>query len=187
MEPNAIDYTALAMALIQASGGMIANKAVSSTPTSTYGHGPGGLFSFPGLSRPVFSAMILPRLGLQNILPVRPSMDANPLYGIFTGVTASSGSEPVGVCDDPPTVGLSKLCTHTFVFGRQSRQTPVMQIDRAGLWTNRGEFGDLQFMGNPWNGASGQNPNVPTVPGGTGTDGILNNEAKKKIFELAVG
>lgn len=186
MNPNQIDYTALAMALIAQAGGGISQKAVSSTPTSTYGHGPGGLFSFPGLSKPVFSAMILPRLGLQSILPVKPSMDANPLYGIFTGVTATSGSEPSGVCDDPPTAGLSKLCTHTFVFGRQSRQTPVMQIDRAGLWTNRGEFGDLSFLGNPWQGAAGNNPNVPTVPGTGSVDGVLTNEAKKKIFELAV-
>ena len=188
MDPT-IDYGMLAQALLaqMAGGASVRSKAVSSTPTGTYGHGPGGLFSFPGLSRPVFSAMVLPRLGLQSRLPVRPSMDANPLYGIFTGVTATTGSEPTGVCDDPPTAGLSKLCTHSFVFGRQSRQTPVIQIDRAGLWTNRGEFGDLQFMGNPWAGNAGDNPNVPTVPGlGQGTDGVLNNEAKKKLFELAV-
>lgn len=183
---STIDYAALAAALMQQMGGAQRTKAVSSTPTSYYGHGPGGLFSFPGLSRPVFSAMVLPRLGLQSILPVRPSMDANPLYGIFTGVTATTGSEPVGVCDDPPVAGLSKLCTHSFVFGRQSRQTPVIQIDRAGLWTNRGEFGDLQFMGDPFGGAAGQNPGAPTIPGGGGVNGVLNNEAKKKLFELAV-
>src|SRR3972149_4212516 len=74
----------------------------SSTPTAFYGHGPGGLFSYPGMSRPVFSAMILPRLGLQSILPVRPSNEANPLYPIFTGVTATTGADAQGVCDDPP-------------------------------------------------------------------------------------
>ena len=47
---------------------------------------------------------------------------------IITGVTATSGSEPTGVCDDPPTAGLSKLCTHSFVFGRQSRQSRVFEL-----------------------------------------------------------
>ena len=59
--------------------------------------------------------MVLPRTGLQNLLPVRGSRFANPLYGLFTGVTATTGSEPTGVCDDPPTAGLSKLCEHSFV------------------------------------------------------------------------
>src|SRR3972149_2850609 len=93
-----------------------------------------------GVSQQLFSAMVLPGLGVQSILPARPSRDANPLYGILTGVTATSGSEPTGVCDDPPTVGLSKLCTHSFVFGRQSRQSRVFELDRMGLLTNRGAF-----------------------------------------------
>lgn len=179
MEPQ-IDYKQLAAALLSGVG----EKAVSSTPTTTFGHGPGGLFSYPGLSRPVFSAMLLPHLGLQNVLPVRSSMDANPLYGIFTGVTATSGSEPTGVCDDPPTVGLSKLCTHSFVYGRQARQTRVFDLDRMGLWTNRGEFGDLQFLGNPFQAA---NPNIPTMPDAGGMNGVLRNEIGKALFEFGVG
>lgn len=179
MDPQ-IDYQKLVTAMIaqMATG----QKAVSSTPTTTYGHGPAGLFSYPGLSRPVFSAMMLPRMGLQNVLPTRSSRDANPLYGIFTGVTATTGSEPTGVCDDPPTVGLSKLCTHSFVFGRQSRQTRVFDLDRMGLWTNRGEFGDLQFLGSPY-----MNANVPTIPGFDGMNNALQNEVGKALFEFAVG
>jgi hypothetical protein len=121
-----LDYKQLAGAMINefaALGGQtgagVRRKAVSSTPTSVYGHGPNGLFSYPGLSRPLFSAMVLPHLGLQSMLPVRWSNDMNPLYGIFTGVTATTGSEPTGVCDDPPTAGLSKLCQHSFVYGRR--------------------------------------------------------------------
>lgn len=49
-------------------------KAVSSTPTTTYGHGPGGLFSNSALERPIFSAMVLPRTGLQNMLPARDAL-----------------------------------------------------------------------------------------------------------------
>lgn len=160
-------------------------KAVSSTPTTTWGHGNGGLFSYPGLERPVFSAMLLPIVGLQSILPVRPNNTENPVYGIFTGVTATTGSEPTGVCDDPPTAGLSKLCEHTFVWGRQSRQSRVFNLDRFGRITNRGEFLDLQLMGNGL-AVPPQNPNVPTVPGVGNAPQALNNEMAKSIFELAV-
>lgn len=176
-----IDYKELAKAQLEL---MTTKGVVSGTPTASYGHGPGGLFSYPGMERPVFSAMMIPIMGLQSMLPVRASRDASPLYSIFTGVTATSGSEPVGVCDDPPTVGLSKLCTHTAYFGRQSRQTKVFELDRMGLWTNRGEFGDLQFMGNPWN-SNMKNPNVPSV--GNSMDAVLRNEVNKALFEFAVG
>lgn len=157
----------------------------SSTPTSTYGHGPGGLFANPALERPIFSAMVLPRMGLQNMLQVRGTRFANPLYGIFTGVTATTGTEPTGVCDDPPTAGLSKLCDHSFVYGRQSRQTRVFDIDRIGLLTDRGEHYDFQFMGNPWQSGADVN-----VPGYTGMQGpmanVLNTEVGKALFELGV-
>ena len=46
-----INYQALAAALVGQMG--VTTKAVGSTPTSTYGHGPGGLFSSPGLSQPL--------------------------------------------------------------------------------------------------------------------------------------
>lgn len=154
------------------------------TPTTTFGHGNGGLFSMPGLSKPVFSAMTLPNTGLQNRLPAMPSMDMNPIYGIFTGVTATTGSEPTGVCDDPPVAGLSKLCMHTFVFGRQSRQTRAFDIDRMGQVTNRGEFLDLQLMNNPFGVDGAMNRNVPTIPGNNMGD-VLRNEAAKALFELA--
>jgi len=159
-------------------------KAVSATPSATMGHGPGGLFNSPGLSRPVFSAMVLPRLGIQAMLPIRPANDFNPLHGIMTGVTSSSGSEPTGVCDDPPMSGLMKLCTHSFVFGRLSRQTKVFDLDTFGRITNRGEFTDLQLFGNPF--ANEANPNVPTMPGASGAANALNNEIAKALFELGV-
>jgi hypothetical protein len=158
------------MALIQASGGGgISQKAVSSTPTTTYGHGPGGLFSNPALERPIFSAMVLPRMGLQNMLQVRGTRFANPLYGIFTGVTATTGNEPTGVCDDPPTAGLSKLCDHTFVYGRMARQSRVFDIDRIGLLTDRGEHGRFSVHGQPLAvGRRCQRADVPRTPGADG-------------------
>lgn len=170
-----IDYKELANELIRH------KDIVGSTPTATYGHGTGGLFSYPGLERQVFSAMMVPTMGLQDRLPVASSRDDNPLYSIFTGVTATSGSEPNGVCDDPPTVGLAKLCTHTAYFGRQSRQTKVYDLDRIGRWTNRGEMGDLQLVGNPFN-SNMQNPNIPAV----GNTDFLRTEVGKALFEFKV-
>lgn len=173
-----IDYQKLANELLATMG--TRTKAVSSTPTTTYGHGPGGLFSTPGLNRPLFSAMILPRIGLQSVLPLRSTNEMNPLFGIITGVTATTGEEPTGVCDDPKVAGLMKLCTHSFVFGRFSRQTRVFDVDRAGQITNRGEFLDLQMMNNPL-----FNKNTPSMPGYEAQK-AAQNEVAKALFELAV-
>ena len=173
-----IDYKQLAQMMLKEAA--ITYKTVpSSTPSAVYGHGPLGLFSAPGLSQPLFSAMILPNMGLQSVLPVRPSRDMNPLFGIITGVTATSGSEPTGVCDDPPIVGTSKLCSHSFVYGRQSRQSPVIDVTRVGQWTNRGEMGDLNLMGNPFLA----DVQIPTMPG-MNPQSMARNEVAKKLFEF---
>jgi hypothetical protein len=152
---------AFAQAFAAAQGGgdgqplWASTKAVSSTPrTSGYAHGIGGLMSAPGMSRDVINAMILPFAGLASRLPSRSSNETHPLYGIITGQTAGSGSNPTGVCDDPPSAGLLKLCSQSYVFGRMSLQTPVIDIDRVGQTTNRGEFNDYQLVGNPF-GAAG--------------------------------
>jgi hypothetical protein len=90
--------------------------------------------------------------GLAVGLPSYPSNEANPLYAILTGVTATTGTEPTGVCDDPPVAGLAKLCEQSYVFGRQSRMTRVFELDRLGLTTNRGEYYDFNLVGNPFTG-----------------------------------
>lgn len=174
-----IDYQQLANALLAQQGG-VAQKAAGSTPTTTWGHGPGGLFSAAGLSQQIFNAMILPHLGLQARLPLRISNEMNPLYGIMTGMTAASGENPTGECDDFPSAGLMKLCMTSVTFGRIGLDTRVFNIDRAGELTNRGEFIDLQLAGNPIQ----NNANVPTVPGQTAA-GALQNEAQKALFEFA--
>lgn len=200
MPEAAIDYQKLASALLaqqivggqgQASGQRY--KAVGSTPTNTYGHGvtgaqPGGvagLFSYPGLEQPIVNAMIMPRLGLLDLLPSRTNIYDNPLYGIMTGVTASTGSEPSGVCDDPPTAGLMKLCTHAFVWGRFSRMTRVFDIDRAGRHINRSDFNDLELVGNPL-GPENQAGIIPQIPGTSSPQLAVRSEIAKALFEFAV-
>lgn len=191
--PPEIDYDVLIdrmLAKMATNGGARRKDVPSSTPSAIYGHGvtgpqPGGvagLFSFPGLEADIVNAMIMPRLGLLDLLPSRTSIYDNPLYGIMTGVTASSGSNPTGVCDDPPTAGVMKLCTHAFVFGRFSRMTRVIDIDRAGRFINRSDFNDLQLVGNPLG------PTNFFAPGLPGADPNLSvrSEVAKVLFEFAV-
>lgn len=154
----------------------------SSTPTTIYGHGNGGLFSFPGQDKRVFNAMVLPASGLQARLPVYATNTQNPYYGILTGVTDETGAEPIGVCDDPPVAGLMKLCGQTRAIGRIARQSRVFELDRVGLTTNRGEYNDFQLFGAP----DTNSPNRPTMPGQASAQQALNTEAAKALFELAV-
>lgn len=197
MDPKEIDYERLAMTLLaQQNGGgggrshAARRKAVSSTPSSTFGHGVtgpqpngvAGLFSYPGLEPNIVNAMVMPRMGLIDAIPSRTSVYDNPLYGIMTGVTASVGSEPSGVCDDPPVAGLMKLCTHAFVWGRFSRETPVMDITRAGRFINRSDFNDLTLVGDPL-----QNGFLdPQQPGNASPDLAVRSELAKKLFEFSV-
>jgi hypothetical protein len=163
---------------------------VSSTPTTYYGHGPGGLFSSPALERPLFSAMMLPRQGVLSRIPAEPSRYDNPLYGIITGQTATTDAgDPaeaaMGVCDDPPVAGLLKLCTQTAYFGRQSRMSRVFELDRMGLLNDRGEHLDFEWVGNPF-APSGTGAQAPSVPGFAGGNAALNGEIGKGLFEMAV-
>lgn len=179
LNASQIDYQQLAQAML---GQMLTQKAVSSTPTTIYGHGQGGLFSNPALRRQIFSAMSLPRMGLADILPVRPTVYMNELYGIMTGVTESTGTDPAGPCDDSKVAGLMKLCEQTSYMGRQSRASRVLEVDRLGQLTNRGEHTDFQLVGNALSAGS----NAPTIMGMGNASSALNTEIGKVLFELAV-
>ena len=177
------------MAAVQNRFGGVANqgyrpqmvtKEAGSTPTTTYGHGPGGVFSFPGLDQQVFNAMMLPHTGLQALLPWRLTNTTDPVYSIVTGVTAHTGSNPTNECDDPPVAGMMKLCMHSAPLGRLSMQTRTFNIEHAGEQTNRGEFMDLSLIGNPVTNAA-----VPTMPGVSAAEAALRNEGAKALFELA--
>lgn len=163
--------------------GQMALKTVpSSTPTANYAHGPAGLFSHPALEQPLYSAVVTPWTGLQYVLPVRGTIKTDPLYGIVTGVTATSGSEPTGVCDDPPTVGLAKLCMQSYSLGRESRQTSVLDVSRGDRITDRGEHTDFIVYGNPF--GVEKNWLVPGVSPEFGSVGV--GEATKRMVEFMV-
>lgn len=163
----------------------IAQKAVSSTPAGSYATGPGGLFANPALERPLYSAVIAPFSGLQYVLPVRGTESTDPLFGIITGVTATTGSEAAGVCDDPPTTGLVKLCQHAFTLGLFARQTPVYNIRYGNRVSGRGEHRDFQVFGDPF--ARGGNPFAPTVPTFGNSSDLANTNTGKVLFSWMMG
>ena len=173
---------ALANALRQVMGGSQAQfgAALPGTPTTTYVHGPGGLFSSPGLDRRVFSAMSLPNTALVNRLPVFDSNIAESLEQLLTGIASSTGTNPVNVCDDPKTSGFIYGCSIVRTFGRYTRQTPTFDIDRLTL-EQRGERFDFQVIG-------GQNPQSPMRPtyGQSSPQDFLNNEIAANMFALGV-
>ena len=173
---NQIDYKQLAAEMFT----QAATKAASSTPSGNWGHGDGGLFAAPGLDRLMFSTMMWPHLGLQRVLPTFRSRETNPLFGIMTGMSDVTGDNPTNPCDDFPQAGMVKLCMHTAVFGRIGLESQVIQVDRAGELTNRGEFVDFGLVGQPVQNGAG----IPTF-GGQSLAGALNNEGVKKTFEMA--
>ena len=172
-----IDYQLLADALLTTF------KTASSTPNATLGHGPGGPFSTPGINRQVFNASVLPKLGLMSRLPVRSSVDVNPLHMILTGVTAVSGSNPSGDCDPCKVPGNAKRLLVKSTFGRFCLSTRTFNVTDIGSINNRGEFKDFQLVGNPFN--AGTNDMTPTLP--AAGDNPLNSELAKHMFEFKHG
>lgn len=142
-------------------------------------HGPGGLLATQGLNAQLINATIMPR-GLAGRIPVRPSIDTNEIFGIMTGVTASSGSEPTEACTAWPTVGQLKLCRQQHPYGQQGRQSQVLNVKYAGQIVNRGEFRDNTLLGSPAldNGR---------MPGAINWTRALQIEAEKKMSELFLG
>lgn len=174
---------ALVAALLQQlmGGEAQATKAVSGTATFQRGHGSGGLFTQPGVEPDIANAMVLPQLGLQAALPVRASRDDYPLHAIFTGVTnLTDGNKPNGPCDDGPTPGLSKLCTQTYVFGRQTMMTPVVDVSNIGRRINRSDFMEYQLIGGPRESGL----NAPSVP--FNFNNALRSEMDKLMLEFRV-
>ncbi len=153
----------------------------SSTPDANFAHGPAGLFSHPALEQPLYSAIITPWTGLQYILPIRGTLKTDPLYGVVTGVTAGAGSNPVGVCDDPPTAGLLKLCMAWYPLGRFSLQTSVYDVSRGDRLVDRGEHTDFIMIGSPAGMDGGWIPGL-----GDAFSSSQISESAKKMVEWMV-
>ena len=74
-------------------------------PIGPYLHGPGGLFSVLGLSKPIISTHTQIVESVAGKLPVQLSPDIIPLAGYITGFVRSDQQEKDGVCDNPPVAG----------------------------------------------------------------------------------
>ncbi len=120
----------------------------SGTPTTNYMHGPGGIFGVDGLEQDIISTRVQPQ-GLIGMLPALGTVRTNPLFGYLTGYLDSTGAEADGVCDDPPVAGPAKSCIQTAQFGRYSRMTKEIEVNRVGQQTDRGEFLDLNLVNDP--------------------------------------
>ncbi len=154
------------------------------TPTTTYAHGPTGVFSFPGVESDVFSTIIGIEPGIIGRLPKLASQITDPLFETVTGVQDDIGTEAVAVCDPVPTAGLMKACLQSSVFGRYRRQTRELYINRIGQIRDRADPMNLRLM-NMAN-ANDEDPfkHPDMVPQG-GSE-ILNNELMKVLFEFGV-
>lgn len=157
------------------------------TPTTNYAHGPGGVFSFPGVNPQVFSTTIGVESGMVGMLPKFSSVLAHPTFLAITGVDEDIGVEMTEVCDNAPTAGLMRSCKLTSVFGRYTRSTRELYLNRIGMRNDQADPTYLQLM-NP------VNPNLPGLAGDAllhpslapETTFNLNSELLKLFMEFGV-
>lgn len=151
-------------------------KAVGGVMTANKLHGLNGLWSNIS-ERDVVSAHIRPT-GISNILPAVADVMEDKRYGILTGYTAASGTEPTNACDDAPS-GFVKACSLTARFGMLRRDTNEIEINKTMLRVNRGDFVDLQLRGQVL-GLTNLNPqNIDQ-------SGILNILTKSEMVTASV-
>lgn len=150
------------------------------TPTDIYAHGPGGLWTLPGVDPDVFSA-VLSSIGMISMLPATGSVFTNPLFSAVTGVLGDTGAEKNAVCDDPPVAGLMKAGTLTATFGRYERMTREFEINRMGQYVNRSDPQYLRLVNSPTPMGG-----IAQMPWGADMSATLLDEYAKIFFELQV-
>jgi hypothetical protein len=158
------------------------NDPAGNPTTTGYIHGPGGLFSFPGVDQEVFTTVVGAR-GILSQLPSRASVDTNPLFAVLTGIGAETGAEKTEVCDDAPVAGIMSACRLWAPFGRYERQTAQIELNRLGQHTDRADPMDLRIVGTPLAGMGGGL--FGTGPGMLSSAGVLQNEMQARMYELA--
>ncbi len=160
-----------------------------------YGHGAGGLFSQPGQDINIFSAVMLPQMGLLDALPLMPMGSAapddfggydSPMYTTITGVTKGAvetfSNQPNAVCDPPPTGGLMKNGTLTAPYGWFAECFRALEIGAAGRLFNRGEPTDLRIVNFPGNRNNGES----LMPAFGFPGSAVNIEVQRRMYEAFV-
>lgn len=159
-----------------------AKHDTAGAPTTTgFAHGSGGLWSLAGQNPRVWSAMV----GLKSLATQIPSFRTtvtHPLQSYFTGVLAESGENPDSLCDDGPTAGLSKAATIVRQFGKYTKQTAELNLNRLGqvLYGNNGDPMNLALMNQPDQGGN----IFPTFGGNANLSRSINAEIAKRFFEM---
>jgi len=120
-------------------------KAPATSMTATPLHGPGGIWTAPGLERDILTAHIRP-MGIAGQLPWIPTTFTDPRFGTLTGYTATTGDQPDNSCEDAPT-GYVKGCNLTARFGMIRYDTNTIEMDKVMLKLNRGDHTDLRLRG----------------------------------------
>ena len=145
----------------------------SGSPATTgYLHGPGGQLSYPGVDQDVLHTVVGAR-GIIGQLPVRASLDTNPLFAVITGVTDTTGSEKTEVCDDAPIAGIIQTCYVSSQFARYERQTAQIEINRLGQRNDRADPMDLRMIGSPISNTGLFLQSGPAAVGGGAPEDVL--------------
>jgi hypothetical protein len=174
-ELNLMIQRAIAAERLKASG---SNPGIAPT-------GPNGLFVTPGLEPDIPSTYIPPKT-IEGFLEanghVRTSVYTNPIFGIITGQTASTGEEPTEPCDENVRVpGNLKLCQQTWRLGEFTMKSQVIRIDKQGELENRGSPVDMRLINNPF-AQNIANQIAPADP-----NAFFRNTVAKLTLELANG
>lgn len=162
-----------------------AGESHTKTPAnfSTYTplHGPGGIWTGPGLERDVISAHVRP-FGLASRLRLLPTVDVNPQFGILTGFTAGDTNDNTywvtQHCADVP-AGYMKSCTLTAQFGTIRVDSQTIDMDDVMLRLHRGDFTDLVLNGELL-GLTGLNP------ADTGQGDVLNLVTASEMVQMGI-
>ena len=125
------------------------------TVEGPYLHGPGGIWSTPGLEQDVLSTHIQIVDSIAMNIPVRTTEFIQPLFPYITGFIRSDQQEKDGICDAPEEAGPMKTCILTTVLGRKEFRTRELEVNRVGELNNRGEMNDLRLINAPMVNALG--------------------------------
>jgi hypothetical protein len=100
----------------------------------------GGLFTRPGVTPGMFSAVPAVLSGLYAMLFVGTTNLVNPEYDVITGIKASTGSNPTSFCGTPPLAGDMKVGTTRAQFGEFFMGTEKIELNKAGGRVNLGDM-----------------------------------------------
>ena len=157
----------------------------SSATTGIAPTGNNALFNTPGLN-PLVPTTYVPPKGVEQFLErnghVKSSTYMQEVYGIITGQTADSGSDPTTPCsDEAATPGSLKFCQQVWPFGEFTMNSKSIRMDNLGELINSASPIAEQLMNNPF----ATDVATQTVP--MQVNEIFRSAIAKEMVELANG